>query len=140
MIQQAQAAGVKFNPLPEDLRTVSNPVVHDQRNTSSLYGRRDDRPVINPESGEQTGVIPADERRVILPDGGRVQQPQFAGSDPQWGPMMEGIIQRPANWQTRTDNCAGQVDMVEYRKWLLKNYGITMVAAPNEGQTTPCQR
>ncbi len=140
MIEQATSAGVKFTPTPQEQRIITNPVLHDQRNTSWPYGQRADRQTpLGDTRADESRTIPADERKVILPNGQRITQPAFALNDPKWGPMLEGLIQRPEGWTTRTDNCAGQVNMVEYRKWLKNNHGLDLPAAPNEGTTQPCQ-
>ena len=139
MLEQAKQAGVKFTNTPEDLRTVSNPVVHDQRNTSPFYGSRADKKVFRDDTYPDFDIKPADERKVIKPDGSRVSQPAFAGSDPTWGRMMEKLIERPEGWTTRTDNCAGQVYMTSYRAWLKANRGFEIASATNEGTTQPCK-
>jgi len=139
MIQQAQSAGVVFLAIPQYLREVSNPVVHDERN-GFPYGRR--YPWRSCSGGPAMNCIDRapDERNVILPDGTRIRQPQYALNDPTYGPMLEGLIQRPAGWQYRGDNCAGQVNMALYRAWLEQNAGVVMLRDINEGRTQPCVR
>ncbi|HEX6704000.1 MAG TPA: DUF2235 domain-containing protein [Albitalea sp.] len=138
MVAQAEAAGVKFRPLPDELKRIDNPVVHDQRNTSVVYGTRYERVIVDPTTGAMVTTLPPDERSVILPSGRRTSQPDFAYVDPAYGAMMEALIQRPTGWEYRTDNCAGQADMSQYGAWLQQNYGVRMTASPLERINTPC--
>ena len=134
MVRQAGLAGVKFTTIDDEFRQVTRPVVHDQDNTSVVYGSRAPVAIYDLVSGKQMGFAPADERAVILADGSRTTQTAFGGSDPRYGKLMEGLINRPVDWQTRRDNCAGAVDMQAYRQWLRANLGMTM--QPAMGETT----
>ncbi|MBC7573920.1 MAG: hypothetical protein H7244_06240, partial [Herminiimonas sp.] len=138
MVQQAEKAGVKFSYIDEEFKQVTRPVVHDERNTNYFYGSRSDQPQYDLSSGLLIGTEPAGERNVRQLDGKSVSQTDFGGADPKFGPLMENIIRRPPDWETRIDNCAGAVDMKAYRAWLEKQYGLKMLKADNESQNIVC--
>ncbi|MBC7414694.1 MAG: DUF2235 domain-containing protein, partial [Herminiimonas sp.] len=139
MVQQAGKAGVKFAAIDERYRLVTNPIVHDERNTSSIYGPRSDQPYYENSTGLILGSRSVDERNVVTQDGKSISQTQFGGTDPLYGPLMEGLITRPTGWENRLDNCAGAANMSAYRAWLAKNYGLTINAANTEKTASVCR-
>ena len=106
MVQQAQSAGVRMQELPEDLRTVSNPIVHDERRRAQWVA---------------VGSGPAFDRQVRYGDGAVVEQGQapITGMDTQ---ASENFL------VDRSDDLpevqAARVDMAAYAQWLRAHYGI----------------
>ncbi|MDP2371658.1 RHS repeat-associated core domain-containing protein, partial [Rhodoferax sp.] len=108
MVAQAKAAGVGMLELPDDLKTVSNPVLHDETKVFPFFGP--DREVRYPGASDSPGWE-VNSREAPL------QGISLAET--------ETFIRRPA-CPGCPRNVAGAVDMVEYAKWLKANYGLTI--------------
>lgn len=156
MVQQAEAAGVKFTYIDEEFKQVTRPVIHDQRNNGGAwiptnpggldFGYRYDQTytTTNGETGEATEtMVPAADREVRFSNGG---QPTTGNAFGGRAAELESVINRALNWQHRTDdfgyadNCVGAVDLTKYREWLQQNYGLKVLPAVNEGSSVICQR
>ena len=140
MVQQAEKAGIKFTTIDDEFRQVTRPVVHDERNTSPVYGKRYTTPMYAEAHDAVIGNSPADERLVKKLDGTSTTQTKFGMTDPVYGSLMEGMIRRAPGWERRAANCVGAVDMESYRAWLEKNDGLTMQKAVNENPNIVCQK
>ena len=140
MVQQAEKAGIKFTTIDDEFRQVTRPVLHDQRNTLPVYGKRYATPMYDPGHLAIIGNYPADERLAINLDGTKTTQTQFGFTDPVYGSLMEGMIRRAPGWQQRAGNCVGAIDMQSYRAWLQKNYDLTIRKAEGENTNIVCQK
>lgn len=107
MVQQAQAAGVKMKALPDELRTVSQPVLHAETNTApySLYPADSDRQV-----DFATPFKPAS-KTAPLPALSYGHSLDFIRFDRQ--------PDSPAQYQ-------GQVDLSAYADWLQQHYALNV--------------
>jgi RHS repeat-associated protein len=99
MLQQAQAQGLQFNELPDELRLVSNPIVHDETTAGVFY---------NPN--------PNRDRDVRYADGSRARGRQA----PLEGMTHEQAVQliQYAECPSCPVNQVGRVDMAAYLAWL----------------------
>ena len=140
MVQQAEKAGIKFTTIDDEFRQVTRPVVHDERNTLPVYGKRYTTPMYYEAHDAVIGNYPADERMVKKLDGTTTTQTKFGPTDPVYGSLMEGLIKRAPGWEQRAGNCVGAVDLKSYRAWLEKNYGLTMQKAAYENTNIVCQK
>ncbi len=96
MWQQAVAAGVPMNALKAEQQTVSNPVLHDERDVRyGMAGGQD----VKSKNADLQGMSWADTEQFIK-----------YGADP-------GVY---------SPNVVGTVDMAKYAQWLKANYGITV--------------
>ena len=121
MIEQADRAGVKLKELSTPYKTVSNPIIHNERHTY---------PFCAPIGGKP--LFGAQDRNVNYAAGGpataRMATAPIAG-------LNNGGSQSFINWDTTKvqdpaceglNSKAGTVNMVEYNKWLASQYGIRM--------------
>ena len=113
MYNQAESAGVRFKDLAAANRTVSNPIVHDERNTSPFNAPIGGAPFFG---GEQ-------DRNVRYPDGRLVPQrtAPLAGLNNQ----QSAQFIRPLTGN-RPPNQVGMVDMEAYKQWLNANYAVSL--------------
>jgi RHS repeat-associated protein len=112
MVRQAQHAGVQMLALGAELRTVSNPIVHDERRTLGwrLLGS-------DPPTGDRVVRYPmASDAPNPLPH--QAEAP-IAGLNTAEAEQF--IVDRN---DFIFDIRAAQVDMVRYAQWLRSNYGI----------------
>jgi RHS repeat-associated protein len=156
MVQQAEAAGVKFSHIDDEFKQVTRPIVHEQRNNGGAklptspggldFGYRYRHGVssqINHETGEITeNFEPAADREVRFSNGGMTTSSDVFASK---AGELEAMIKRAPNWEKRTeqfgyaDNCVGAVDMKKYREWLQKNLNLRILPAVNEGSSSICK-
>jgi hypothetical protein len=156
MVQQAEAAGVKFSHIDDEFKQVTRPIVHEQRNNGGAklpispggldFGYRYRHGVssqINHETGEITeNFEPAADREVRFSNGGMTTSSDVFASK---AGELEAMIKRAPNWEKRTeqfgyaDNCVGAVDMKKYREWLQKNLNLRILPALNEGSSVLCK-
>jgi hypothetical protein len=99
MLQQARAQGLQFNELPEELRVVSNPIVHDETIAGIFF---------NPS--------PTRDREVRFADGSRANGRQ-APLEGMTHAEAVGLIQY-APCPSCPVNQVGRVDMPAYLQWL----------------------
>jgi RHS repeat-associated protein len=99
MLQQAQAQGLQFNELPDELRVVSNPIVHDETIAGVFFNPSPDR-----------------DREVRFEDGSRANGRQ-APLEGMTHAEAVGLIQY-APCPSCPVNQVGRVDMPAYLQWL----------------------
>jgi hypothetical protein len=114
MVAQANAAGVPMAALPADLRTVSNPILHDERRqlrwTVLGSGIDFDREVRYPMAQDRPWRLPEQSEAPITGLNTAAAERWIASRNPD-----------TANPQ------AGRVDMVGYADWLRANYGVDLM-------------
>jgi RHS repeat-associated protein len=121
MVQQATVAGVRMRPLPADLRTVSNPIVHDPRRdrTWTYLGERwSDRDV------RFRGVDRNVTDRMAWSHGLDIEL--YAGMNNALANTF--IESRNLGWVWASefyDTRVGDVRMCDYGRWLNQNYGMS---------------
>ncbi|MEW6416081.1 MAG: RHS repeat-associated core domain-containing protein [Pseudomonadota bacterium] len=110
MVSEAKRAGVTVAPLPADLQTISNPILHNETRTTpfKIWGTGQDREVRYPVASDAPNPLPK-----------------------QRDAPIEGMTYTDSlAWITRdvdpTTSREGMVDMTAYGSWLKANYGINL--------------
>jgi Uncharacterized alpha/beta hydrolase domain (DUF2235) len=111
MYEQAFSAGVRMGNLSAAQQTVSNPIVHDERNTYPFNAPIGGQPFF----GEQ-------DRNIRTPDG-RLTPERTAPIQGLTNQQAMGYVQYQ---NMQRVNQVGLVDMNRYRQWLASNYQVNV--------------
>ncbi len=110
MVVEAERAGVNIAPLPADLQTITNPILHNETHSVpfNLRGKGQDREVHYPVAADAPNTLPK-----------------------QRDAPIEGLTYSESlAWITQdaapSGNREGVVDMSAYGAWLKNNYGINL--------------
>jgi len=104
---QARAAGVPLAELPEIGRTVTHPVLHDERSPTARYVQNGDRAVFDANSDRMLN---------------------YQHDHPRYGAAArrdtDAFITRLPGWMTADTSAVARIDMDAYRQWLAKEIGF----------------